>query len=108
MNLVSESLGESYKLELAKSGEKYSFETKKEGNESWSKNMANRFLKEKHKYEFIGSFTESMSTEGPILSGTVYHCTEWYIKNSPYMYFEKKEACKKNIKTNKPIDYIEG
>jgi hypothetical protein len=108
MKQTTESLGERYQLELAKSGDKLSYETRTSGNESWSIKISKKFMNNKDDYEFIGSFTESPSSEGPILSGTIYHCTSWYLKNAPYMYFEKKEACKKNIKSKKPEDYIEG
>ena len=108
MDYIKESLGETYQLEIAKLNKKLSFETKQSGTESWSIKAAKKFLKNKNKYEFIGSFTESPSSEGPILSGTIFHCTPWYLKNAPYMYYEKKEACKQYIKTNEPTDYIEA
>lgn len=108
MKRIKESLGELHQLEIAKVGKKLSYETKQSGNLVWSVKSAKKFLKNKEDYEFIGSFTESPSSEGPILSGTIFHCTPWYLKNAPYMYYEKKDACKRNIKTQKPVEYIEA
>lgn len=106
--LLTEKLGESWKLELAKKGSKFSYASKRNGTQSWASSMAKKLLKKSEDYEFIGIFSESDSSEGPILEGVVYFCTEYYIQKSPYMYFEKKDACKKTSRTNKPTYYIEG
>tara|TARA_A100001037_G_scaffold67550_1_gene59983 strand:+ start:22625 stop:22993 length:369 start_codon:yes stop_codon:yes gene_type:complete len=107
--LISESLGDTWKLELAATGKKFSYASKRDGNRSWADKMAKKLVKDSiEDYEFIGIFSEGESSEGPILTGVVYHCTEFYLKKSPYMYFEKKDACKIVFKTKKPTEYIEG
>jgi hypothetical protein len=107
--LLLENLGDEWKLELAKAGKKLSYASRRSGNISWAEKLAKKLVKESHdEYEFIGIFSEDDSSEGPILTGVVYHCTEFYLKKSPYMYFEKKDACRIVHKTKKPTEYIEG
>ena len=106
--LLYEALGEVWYIELAKPGAKHSYALRKSGNEAWSDKSAKKLVKDDNDYEFIGTFSEATSPEGPILTGVVYHCTESYLKKSPYMYFEKKDACKSHLKSGKPQEYIEG
>jgi hypothetical protein len=106
--LLYETLGEEWYIELADPGAKHSYASKKSGNLPWAEKKAKKLVKDENDYEFIGIFSEATSAEGPILSGVVYHCTESYLKKSPYMYFEKKDACKRNLRSGKPEDYIEG
>jgi len=106
--LLSESLGEEWYIELAKKGSPHSYASRKNGNQRWATKLAETLVTKKDEYEFIGIYTEGETASGPILEGVVYYCTEWYVKKSPYMYFEKKDACKTYLKRNKPADYIEG
>ena len=106
--LLYEKLGEEWYIELADPGAKHSYASKKSGNQTWAEKKAKKLVKDENDYEFIGIFSEASSDEGPILSGVVYHCTESYLKKSPYMYFEKKDACKRHLRSGKPEDYIEG
>jgi hypothetical protein len=106
--LLYETLGEEWYIELAKPGAKHSYALRKSGNQAWSDKGAKKLVKDDNDYEFIGTFSEATSPEGPILMGVVYHCTESYLKKSPYMYFEKKDACKRHLRTGKPEEYIEG
>ena len=106
--LLLERLGEDWYIELAKPGAKHSYALKKGGNQRWAQKLAEKLVKDKNDYEFIGIFTEGETDSGPILEGVVYHCTESYLKKSPYMYFEKKDACKRHLRSGKPEDYIEG
>lgn len=106
--LLMESLGEEWYLELAKKGSPHSYASKKNGNQRWAAKLAEKLIAKKDEYEFIGIFSEGETDSGPILEGVVYYCTEWYMKKSPYMYFEKKDACKGYLKRKKPVEYIEG
>ena len=106
--LLTEKFGEEWYLELAESGSKVSYASKKHGNQKWAERLAKKLLDRKDEYEFIGIFSEGQTDEGPILEGMVYHCTDFYVKKSPYMYFEKKDACKSHLRSGKPEDYIEG
>jgi hypothetical protein len=107
-DLMFERMGEEWRLELAKSGNKVSYASKRHGSRNWAEKLAEKLLKSSDEYEFIGIFSEGESTEGPILEGVVYHCTEFYLKKSPYMYFEKKDACRYTLRTKKPTEYVEG
>mgnify|MGYP002808306388 CR=1 FL=1 len=106
--LLTEKFGEEWYLELAKKGAKFSYASKKHGNQKWAERLAEKLLDKKDEYELIGIFSEGETASGPILEGVVYHCTEWYVKKSPYMYFEKKVACKDHLRSKKPEEYIEG
>ena len=106
--LLSEKFGEAWYIELAKPGAKHSYALKKSGNQRWAEKLAEKLVKDENDYEFIGIYTEGVTESGPILEGVVYHCTESYLKKSPYMYFEKKDACKSHLRSGKPEDYIEG
>jgi len=106
--LLAEGLGLEWSIELAKPGEYHSYALKKTGNQRWAQKLAEKLVKDKNDYEFIGIFTEGETDSGPILEGEVYHCTKAYLKKSPYMYFEKKDACKTFLKSGKPQEYIEG
>ena len=106
--LLTEKFGEQWYLELAKVKSPHSYASKKSGNRRWAEKLAEKLLDKKDEYEFIGIFSDGETDAGPILEGVVYHCTEWYVKMSPYMYFEKKMACKGYLRSNKPEEYIEG
>ena len=106
--LIFKRMGEDWRLELAKSGNKFSYPSKKQGSRNWAERLAEKLLKSADEYEFIGIFSEGESSEGPILEGVVYYCTEFYLKKSPYMYFEKKDACRHTFRTKKPTEYVEG
>ncbi len=70
--------------------------------------MAKKLVaKEKDGFKFIGIFSEGESTEGPIVDGYVYHCTEEYLQKAPHMHRDKKKACKTHIKSGKPVEYYE-
>ena len=106
--LLSEKFGEQWYLELAKVKSPHSQASKKNGNQRWAEGLAKKLLDKRDEYEFIGIFSDGETEEGPILEGVVYHCTEFYVKKSPYMYFEKKQACRDHLRSGKPEEYIEG
>ena len=101
--LILEKFGEAWYIELAKPGAKHSYALKKSGTERWAQKLAEKLVKDENDYEFIGIYTEGVTEAGPILQGVVYHCTESYLKKSPYMYFEKKDACKTHLVSLKII-----
>ena len=101
-------LGETWKIELAPNHARYSFSSKKSGKEQWAKAVAKKLVgKEKDDFKFIGIYSEGESTEGPIVDGYVYHCTEEYLDKVPHMHRDKKIACKKHLKTGNPVEYYE-
>ena len=63
--------------------------------------------KEKEDFKFIGIFSEGESTEGPIVDGYVFHCTQEYLDKVPHMHRDKKKSCKQHIKTGKVVEYLE-
>jgi len=101
-------LGETWKVELAPNHARYSFSSKKSGNENWAKSIANKLVqKEKEDYKFIGIFSEGESSEGPIVDGYIFHCTQEYLSKAPHMHRDKKKAIKNHIKTGKVVEYFE-
>lgn len=101
-------LGETWKVELAPNHARYSFSSKKSGNENWAKSVANKLIqKEIDDYKFIGVFSEGESSEGPIVDGYIFHCTNEYLSKAPHMHRDKKKACKTHIKTGKVVEYFE-
>ena len=107
--LISEDkLGETWKLEMAPNHARYSFSSSKSGNENWAKKLAiNLTKKERDDFKFIGIFSEGDSTEGPIVDGYIFHCTQEYLDKVPHMHRDKKKACKHHIKTGKVTEYLE-
>lgn len=106
--LAEEKLGETWKLEMAPNHARYSFSSSKSGNENWAKKMAIKLVKKEiEDFKFIGIFSEGESTEGPIVDGYVYHCTEEYLDKVPHMHRDKRTACKQHIKTGKVVEYLE-
>ena len=101
-------LGETWKVELAPNHARYSFSSQKSGNENWAKKIANKLAqKEKNDYKFIGIFSEGDSSEGPIVDGYIFHCTEEYLSNAPHLHRDKKKAIKTHLKTKKVVEYFE-
>jgi len=101
-------LGETWKVELAPNHARYSFSSKKSGNENWARSVANKLIQtERDDYKFIGVFSEGESSEGPIVDGYIFHCTTEYLSKAPHMHRDKKKACKAHIKTGKIIEYFE-
>lgn len=101
-------LGETWKVELAPNHARYSFSSKKSGNENWAKSIANKLVqKEKEDYKFIGIYSEGESSEGPIVDGYIFHCTQEYLSKAPHMHRDKKKAIKTHIKTGKVVEYFE-
>jgi hypothetical protein len=106
--IAEDKLGETWKLEMAPNHARYSFSSNKSGNENWAKVLATKLVKkEKEDFKFIGIFSEGESTEGPIVDGYVFHCTEEYLSKVPHMHRDKKKACKQHIKTGKVTEYLE-
>lgn len=106
--IKEDKLGETWKLELAPNHARYSFSSKKSGNENWAKSLANKISnKEKEDYKFIGIYSEGETTEGPIVDGYIFHCTDEYLSKVPHLHREKRKACKAHIKTGKVIEYFE-
>ena len=92
-------LGETWKVELAPNHARYSFSSKKSGTENWAKSVANKLTqKEKDDYKFIGVFSEGESSEGPIVDGYIFHCTNEYLSKAPHMHRDKKKAAKHTLK----------
>lgn len=107
--LISEDkLGETWHLEMAPNHARYSFSSKKHGNENWAKSLATKLTqKEKEDFKFIGIFSEGETDEGPIVDGYVFHCTEEYLSKAPHMHRDKRNACKRHLKTGKVEEYLE-
>jgi hypothetical protein len=106
--ITEDQLGETWRIELAPNRAKYSFSSNKSGNENWAKSLAAKLVnKEREDYKFIGIFSEGDSSEGPIVDGYVFHCTDEYLQKVPHMHRDKKKACKQHIKTGKIIEYLE-
>ena len=106
--IKEDKLGETWRIELAPNHARYSFSSQKSGKENWATALAKKLVaKEKDGFKFIGIFSEGESTEGPIVDGYVYHCTEEYLDKVPHMHRDKKNACKQHIKTGKVTEYLE-
>lgn len=106
--IFEDKLGETWKLEMAPNHARFSFSSAKSGNEKWAKNMANKLIqKEKENFKFIGIYSEGDSSEGPIVDGYIFHCTEQYLDNVPHMHRDKRKACKRHLKTGKVEEYLE-
>ena len=107
--LISEDkLGETWKLEMLPNHAKYSFSSSKSGNEMWAKRLAEKLIKtEKDDFKFIGIFSEGETSEGSIVDGYIFHCTQEYLDKAPHMHRDKKSACRKHIKTGKIVEYLE-
>tara|TARA_B100000242_G_C43010238_1_gene469693 strand:- start:103 stop:453 length:351 start_codon:yes stop_codon:yes gene_type:complete len=106
--IAEDKLGETWRLEMAPVHARYSFSSSKSGNENWAKNTANKLTqKEKENFKFIGIFSEGESTEGPIVDGYVFHCTQDYLDKAPHMHRDKRKACKRHLKTGKVEEYLE-
>jgi len=106
--ILEDKLGETWKLELAPIHSRFSFSSKKSGNETWAKLLASKlYKKEKDNFKFIGIYSEGETEEGPIVDGYIFHCTDEYLKNTPYLHRDKKKAIKQHLKTGKVIEYFE-
>ena len=106
--IAEDKLGETWKLEMAPNHARYSYSSSKSGNENWAKNTANKLTqKEKENFKFIGIFSEGESTEGPIVDGYVFQCTQDYLDKAPHMHRDKRKACKRHLKTGKVEEYLE-
>lgn len=106
--IKEDKLGETWRIELAPNHSRYSFSSKKSGNETWAKSLAMKLLKQdKDEYKFIGVFSEGETDDGPIVDGYIFHCTEEYFKNVPHLHRDKRKAIKQHLKTNKIIEYFE-
>ena len=106
--IAEDKLGETWKLEMAPNHARYSFSSTKSGDERWAKLLGmNLVKKEKEDFKFIGAYSEGESTEGPIVVGYVFHCTQEYLDKVPHMHRDKRKACKQHIKTGKPVEYME-
>ena len=107
--LISEDkLGETWHLEMAPNHARYSYSSSKHGNENWAKKVANKLVqKEKEDFKFIGIFSEGETSEGPVVDGYIFHCTEEYLSKAPHMHRDKRKACKRHLKTGKAEEYLE-
>ncbi len=106
--IYEDKLGETWKLEMAPNHARYSFSSSKSGNENWAKTMANKLVqKEKEDFKFIGIFSEGDTSEGPIVDGYIFHCTQEYLDKAPHMHRDKRKACKRHLKTGKVEEYLE-
>ena len=106
--IAEDKLGETWKLEMAPNHARYSYSSSKSGNENWAKKMANKLVqKEKDDFKFIGMFSEGETSEGPVVDGFVFHCTEDYLDKAPHMHRDKRKACKRHLKTGKVEEYLE-
>tara|TARA_E500000331_G_scaffold6894_1_gene6716 strand:- start:175 stop:525 length:351 start_codon:yes stop_codon:yes gene_type:complete len=107
--LISEDkLGEAWHLEMAPNHARYSFSSSKFGNEKWAMKLANKLVKkEKEDFKFIGIFSEGETSEGPVVDGYIFHCTDEYLKKAPHMHRDKRKACKRHLKTGKVEEYLE-
>jgi hypothetical protein len=107
--LISEDkLGETWHLEMAPIHARYSFSSKKHGNENWAVALATKLVKkEKDDFKFIGVFSEGETSEGPVVDGYIFHCTEEYLSKAPHMHRDKRKACKRHLKTGNIEEYLE-
>ena len=106
--IQEEKLGETWRLELAPNHSRYSYSSKKAGNENWAKSLASKLVKkEKEDFKFIGVYSEGETTEGPVVDGYIFHCTTEYLDKAPHLHRDKRNACKNNIKTGKVNEYFE-
>ena len=106
--ITEDKLGETWRIEMAPNHARYSFSSSKSGNENWARTVAIKLTqKEKDDFKFIGIFSEGDSSEGPIVDGYIFHCTEEYLNNAPHMHRDKKKACKRYLKTGKIEEYLE-
>lgn len=106
--IFEDKLGETWQLEMAPNHARYSYSSSKSGNENWAKNLANKLIqKEKEDFKFIGIFSEGETSEGPVVDGFVFHCTDEYLDKAPHMHRDKRKACKRHLKTGKVEEYLE-
>ena len=107
--LISEDkLGENWHLEMAPNHARYSFSSSKFGNENWARKLATKLIQnEKEDFKFIGIFSEGETSEGPVVDGYVFYCTQEYLSKAPHMHRDKRNACKRHLKTGKVEEYLE-
>lgn len=106
--IYEDKLGETWRLELAPNHSKYSISSRKSGSEKWAKSIARKLTeKEKDDFKFIGIYSEGETNDGPIVDGYIFHCTDDYLKSTPHLHKDKRNAIKQHIKTGKVIEYFE-
>ena len=106
--IAEDKLGETWKLEMAPNHAPYSFSSNKSGSERWARLLATKLVKkEKEEFKFIGAYSEGETSEGPVVDGYIFHCTQEYLDKAPHMHRDKKKACKRHIKTGKVEEYLE-
>ena len=106
--ILEDKLGETWHIEMAPNHARYSYSSSKFGNENWAKSTANKLVQnEKDDFKFIGIFSEGETSEGPVVDGFVFHCTQEYLNKAPHMHRDKRKACKRHLKTGKVEEYLE-